>query len=74
MSSISKASAEWEALLRHEKIHYQCELREVVGRHNRALEDMSLVLKSAVVALHKGKTEVVDELLDQVIYDINRQL
>jgi hypothetical protein len=60
--------------LRHAEIHHQNEVREIVGKQTRELKDMSLVLKSAVVALHKGKADVVDALLEQVIYDISKKV
>ncbi len=60
--------------LRHAEIHHQNEVREIVGKQTRELKEMSLVLKSAVVALHKGKADVVDALLEQVIYDINKKV
>ncbi len=60
--------------LRHAEIHHQNEVREIVGKQTRELKEMSLALKSAVVALHKGKADVVDALLEQVIYDINKKV
>jgi len=67
-------SAVMSEAVRHAEIHHQSKVRELVGKQTRELEAMSLVLKSAVVALHKGKADVVDALLEQVIYDINKKL
>lgn len=60
--------------LRHAEIHYQNKVREIVGKQTRELKDISLVLESAIIALHKGKADVADSLLEQVIYDISKKI
>ena len=60
--------------LRHAEIHHQNEVREIVGKQTRELKEISLVLESAVIALNKGKADVVDALLEQVIYEISKKV